>query len=152
MSQSADSGFLGAEGLPTAIRREATTPVYQAYQLLHVAFVVAPIVAGADKFFDLLTNWDAYLAPAVARLLPIGAHGFMMIVGVIEIAAGIFVLLKPKIAAYIVCAWILGIIGNLLIAGQFYDIALRDLGLALAALALARLAPIFDPRGAPSAA
>jgi len=114
-------------------------PVNQAYQLLHVTFVIAPIVAGIDKFFHVLTNWDMYLAPSVARLLPMDGHTFMLLVGVIEIIAGLLVAIKPKIGAYVVAVWLVGIIINLLLAAHFYDIALRDLGLALGALALGRL-------------
>jgi hypothetical protein len=143
MAQSADARFL--EHGDAALPREKTSPVYQAYQILHFGFVVAPVIAGLDKFFDVLTNWDRYLAPAIARILPFSAHTFMMIVGAIEVVAGLLVLVKPKIAGYIVAAWLVGIIVNLLIAGAFYDIALRDLGLALAALALARLALVYDP-------
>ena len=114
-------------------------PAYQAYQILHVGFVVAPILAGVDKFLHVLTNWDMYLAPVIARLSPIGGHGFMLLVGVIEIVAGLLVALKPRIGAYVVAAWLVGIIVNLLMIPGFFDIALRDLGLALGALALARL-------------
>jgi hypothetical protein len=105
------------------------------------------VVSGFDKFFDLLVNWDKYLAPFIANLSPIGAHGFMEVVGVIEIIAGIGVALKPRIFGYVVAAWLLGIVGNLLLTG-YYDIALRDFGLALGALALARLSVDFDrPHG-----
>ena len=131
-------------GLPWARSQAGSRPAYEAYQILHVAFTVAPIVAGLDKFLDLLTKWDMYLAPAVARMLPVSAHTFMMAVGVIEIVAGLLVLLKPKIGAPIVGLWLLGIIVNLLIAGGWYDIALRDLGLSLGAFALWRLALDFD--------
>ena len=88
------------------------SPVYQAYRLLHVAFVVAPIVAGLDKFFRILVDWDQYLAPIVPRVLGGHGHQFMLAVGVIEIVAGLGVLLKPKIFAYVVAAWLLGIIGQ----------------------------------------
>src|SRR5438874_6151687 len=87
-----------------------TGAAYQAYQILHVAFTIAPILAGLDKFFHLLVNWDMYLAPAIGRMLPIGAHQFMLAVGVIEIIAGLLVAIKPKIGAYVVAAWLLGII------------------------------------------
>ncbi len=117
-------------------------PAYQAYQILHIAFVVAPVLAGADKFFGLLVDWDKYVAPRVASLLPFSAHTFMLVVGIIEITAGILVAIKPRIGAYVVCAWLLGIILNLLLAGGYYDIALRDLGLALGALALGRLSEV----------
>jgi hypothetical protein len=117
-----------------------TSPIYQAYQILHVAFVVAPVVAGLDKFFHLLVNWDMYLAPAIASMSPIGGHGLMLVIGVIEIVAGILVALKPQIGAYVVSAWLLAIVINLLIIPGFFDIALRDFGLSLSALALGRLA------------
>ena len=117
---------------------------YHSYQILHVAFVVAPTLAGLDKFFHLLTNWDQYLAPAVARLLPFSGHLFMRIVGIIELVAALIVLLKPRVGAWIVAAWLLGIIVNLVLAGGFYDVALRDLGLLLGAVALARLSSIYD--------
>jgi hypothetical protein len=112
---------------------------YQAYQILHVAFVVAPILAGIDKFLHLLTNWDMYLAPSIASLFPIGEHNLMLAAGVLEIIAGLIVLVKPRIGAYIVALWLLAIIVNLLLVPGFYDIALRDFGLLLAALALGRL-------------
>jgi hypothetical protein len=119
-------------------------PAYQAYRLLHVAFVVAPIVAGLDKFFQLLVNWDQYLAPIAVRIVGGRGHEFMLAVGVIEIVAGIGVLLKPKIFAYVVAVWLLGIIVNLLLIPGYYDVALRDVGLCLAALALGRLSAAYD--------
>ena len=123
-------------------------PVYQAYKLLHIGFTIAPIVAGLDKFFDVLVNWDAYLAPIASRVVGGHDHGFMMIVGVIEIVAGIGVALRPRIFSYVVAAWLLGIIVNLLLIPAsnprpHYDVALRDFGLLLGALALARLSPHF---------
>ena len=119
-------------------------PVYQAYKLLHVGFTIAPIVAGLDKFFDILTNWDAYLAPIANRVLAGHGHAFMLVVGVIEIIAGIGVALRPRIFSYVVAAWLLGIIVNLLLIPPsnplpHYDVALRDFGLFLGALALGRL-------------
>src|SRR4051794_37944585 len=90
-------------------------PTYQAYQLLHVGFTVAPIVAGVDKFLHVLVNWDNYLAPVVNRMLGGHGHQFMLVVGVIEIVAGIGVALWPKIFSYVVAAWLLGIIINLLL-------------------------------------
>lgn len=114
-----------------------SNPSHQAYQILHVAFVVAPLVAGLDKFTHLLTNWDRYLAPQVAAIVP--AHSFMLLVGAIEMVAALLVAIKPRIGAYVVAAWLVGIIVNLLLAGGFYDIALRDFGLMLGALALGRL-------------
>lgn len=117
---------------------------HQAYEILRIAFTVAPILAGADKFMHLLTNWDKYLAPQVNTMLGGNGHTFMLAVGVIEIVAGIGVFLKPKIFGYVVGVWLLGIIGNLLMIGGYYDVALRDLGLSLGAFALARLASEFD--------
>ncbi|CAN5923145.1 DoxX family membrane protein [soil metagenome] len=123
-------------------------PERQAYQLLHLGFIAAPAIAGLDKFTQLLTNWDAYLAPVLARPLGGAAHGFMMVVGAVEIAAGLLVAVRPRIGAYVVAAWLVGIIGNLLLSGRHFDIALRDFGLLLGALALARLAQV-DYRAAP---
>ena len=140
MAYSMTTGAEGSFTDRTATNAELrSVPAYQAYQILHVGFVAAPILAGIDKFFHLLTNWDMYLAPVIARLSPLGAHGFMLVVGVIEIIAGLLVALKPRIGAYVVAAWLIGIIVNLLMVPGFFDIALRDLGLALGALALARL-------------
>ncbi len=124
--------------------RFAATPSYQAYQILHLAYVVAPIIAGFDKFTQVLVNWDQYLAPMVARMVGGNAHGFMMFVGAVEIVAGIGVALKPRIFSYVVAAWLLGIILNLLWIPGYYDIALRDLGLCLGALALGRLSQDYD--------
>jgi len=126
------------------ISADAHSPAYQAYQILHWGFVAAPVIAGLDKFGNVLTRWDQYLAPQVANVLPFSAHTFMMIVGVIEIAAGLLVAIKPRIGAYVVAAWLAGIIGNMLLAGNFFDVALRDFGLLLAALALGRLSLDFD--------
>jgi hypothetical protein len=108
-----------------------------AYEILHFGFALLPIIAGLDKFFNLLTNWELYLAPSFSVLG--SPHTTMLAVGVIEIIAGIGVWFKPQIFAYIVMLWLLGIIINLLMLGHFYDIALRDFGLLLGALALARL-------------
>lgn len=120
------------------------SPAYQAYQILHLAFVVAPLVAGADKFFHFLVNWDQYLSPLVTRMLPVSGHTFMLGVGVIEIVAGLLVAFRPVIGGVVVGAWLCGIIVNLLLIPGYYDVALRDLGLALGAFALARLATEFD--------
>ena len=128
----------------TAVSEDSRGAAYQAYQILHFGFTVAPIVAGLDKFLHLLTNWDQYLAPVVDRTLGGHGHEFMLAVGVIEIVAGIGVFLKPKIFAYVVSAWTLGIIVNLLLIPGYFDVALRDLGLSLGALALARLSAIYD--------
>jgi hypothetical protein len=119
-------------------------PDYQAYQILHVAFIVAPIVAGLDKFFHYLVNWDQYLPPVVNRMVGGHGHELMLVAGVIEIIAGVGVAFKPKVFAYVVSAWLLLIVINLLMIPGYFDIALRDFGLALGALALARLSHHFD--------
>lgn len=107
--------------------------------LLKFGFIAAPVLAGVDKFFHLLVNWEQYVPPIIANLSPISAHNLMLGVGVVEIAAGIGVAWKPRIFAYVVAAWLLVIIGNLLLVPGYFDIALRDFGLLLGALALARL-------------
>ncbi|PYJ53811.1 MAG: hypothetical protein DME82_13085 [Verrucomicrobia bacterium] len=122
---------------PGAVNRNAE----QAFQILRIGFTVAPILAGLDKFFDVLVDWDKYLSPTADNVLGGHGHQFMMLVGVIEIVAGIGVFIKPRIFAYIVAVWLLLIIINLLTIPGYYDIALRDLGLALGALALGRLSP-----------
>jgi hypothetical protein len=114
-------------------------PAAQAYRILHLGFTVAPILAGLDKFTNLLANWEQYLAPAFASLLPFSPQSFMFAVGFVEVVAGIGVFLRPRVFAYVVAAWLGGIILNLLVGGQYLDVALRDLGLALGALALGRL-------------
>ncbi len=111
-------------------------PADKAYQVLHWGFVALPVIAGADKFFNLLANWQAYLSPAFASLSPFSDIFTMRIVGVIEIAAGLLVAFKPRIGAYVVAGWLAAIIANLLLLGGAYDVALRDFGLALGALAL----------------
>jgi uncharacterized membrane protein HdeD (DUF308 family) len=127
-----------------AMAVEHSRPAYQAYQILHFAFTVAPILAGLDKFFHLMVNWDMYLAPWIARISPIPAHNLMLVIGVIEIIAGLLVAVKPKIGAPIVGAWLIGIIINLVSMGTYFDIALRDLGLSLGAWALWRLSLEFS--------
>jgi uncharacterized membrane protein YphA (DoxX/SURF4 family) len=117
---------------------------YQAYQILRLGFTVAPIVAGLDKFFHILTDWDKYLPATVNNMVGGHGHEFMLVVGVIEVVAGIGVFIKPKIFAYVVSVWLLGIIVNLLMIPGYYDVALRDLGLSLGALALGRLSSVYD--------
>jgi uncharacterized membrane protein YphA (DoxX/SURF4 family) len=126
-----------------ATDHQASSPAHQAFRILQVAFVAAPILAGLDKFFHLLVNWDQYLPAVAARLSPIGGHNLMLVVGVIEIVAGIGVALKPRIFAWVVAAWLDVIIANLLLIPGYFDIALRDFGLFLGALALARLSQQF---------
>ena len=120
------------------------SPGYQAFRILQVGFVAAPILAGLDKFFHLLVNWDQYVPSLVAQLSPIGVHQLMLVVGVIEIAAGVGVAWRPRIFAYVVAAWLLIIIANLLLIPGYFDVALRDFGLFLGALALARLSQQFS--------
>lgn len=134
-----------AAGLASTRNPDADRYGRQAYGILKLGFIVAPILAGADKFFNALANWEVYLSPLVPRLLPISGGAFMRTVGVIEIAAGVLVAVKPKIGGYVVAAWLVGIILNLLTIPGFFDIALRDLGLAFGAFALARLAHIYAP-------
>ena len=128
--------------LPTAERLKGD-PAYQAFWLLRIGFTVAPILFGLDKFFDLLTDWELYLAPAINDLVPGNAHQAMLAGGVIEIVAGLVVATMPRFGGYLVAGWLAGIIVNLLLIADFYDVALRDFGLLLAAVTLARLATAF---------
>lgn len=127
-----------------------SSPSYQAFRILHLGFIVAPFLAGLDKFFGVLTNWDQYLAPSLARLSPLTAHGTMVAVGIVEIAAAVVVALRPRVGALIVAAWLAGIIVNLCLLGAYWDIALRDLGLCLGAIALWRLSVVEERRSAAS--
>jgi len=104
--------------------------------ILHWTYGLVPIAAGADKFTHLLTDWDKYLAPAVTNIFPLAPHTFMMIVGVIEIIAGIIVLVRPRIGSLIVGCWLIGIVINLLMTGEYYDIAVRDTVMAIGAFSL----------------
>jgi hypothetical protein len=126
----------------TSVRQN---PAYQAFLVLRTGFVVAPILFGLDKFTNLLTDWTTYLAPAVDRLVPGSATSAMVAIGVVEVVAGLVVAVRPRVGGYLVAAWLAGIIANLLLLGDRYDVALRDFGLLLAALALARLATAFQP-------
>src|SRR5215467_9100371 len=118
---------------------------YQSYMLLRVAFTVAPIAFGVDKFFNVMVDWPKYLAPWINNIAPGSGQDFMYFVGAIEIVAGLVVALKPRYGAYLVAGWLAGIVINLLTYSGFYDIALRDFGLMLGALTLARLASVYDP-------
>ena len=119
-------------------------PAYQAYSVLRMGFVVAPILFGLDKFLNWLVDWPIYLAPRIDDLVPGNAHQAMLAVGVIEIVAGLVVAIRPRFGGYLVAAWLAGIIVNLLVLGDHYDVALRDFGLLLGAVALARLAAAYD--------
>lgn len=126
-----------------ATTSEAARPAYQAYLILRLAFTVAPIAMGLDKFFHLLVNWDQYL-PSVANNMTGGyGHQLMLVVGVIEIVAGLGVWFRPRIFAYVVAAWLFVIIANLLMIPGYFDVAFRDFGLALGAIALGRLSQEF---------
>ncbi|KUI10358.1 hypothetical protein AU190_19670 [Mycolicibacterium acapulense] len=124
--------------------RARTDPVYAAYLILRTGFSVLPIVMGLDKFANVLTDWEGYLAPWIVDISPFTAHQTMLVVGVVEIVAGIAVAVKPRYAAYVVAIWLAGIIVNLLTYPGFYDVALRDFGLLLGALTLGRLASVYD--------
>ena len=131
-------------GISHALHRARVEPAYGAFLTLRIGFVVLPVVFGLDKFANVLTNWEGYLAPWLVGLLPFSGHTAMLIVGVVEIIAGILIAIKPRYAAYVVAFWLAGIIINLLTYPGFYDVALRDFGLLVAALALAQLARTYD--------
>lgn len=118
----------------------APETVRQAFLLLRTVFTVAPVLFGLDKFTNLLTDWTSYLAPVVPSVIPLPGQTIMYGVGVIEILAGLLVAFRPRIGSLVVAAWLFGIIVNLMILGSFYDVALRDFGLLVGALALNRLA------------
>jgi len=113
--------------------------VHTVRTLLLYTYGLVPIVAGLDKFAHLLTDWNKYLAPVIADILPVQPHTFMYLVGVIEIVAGILVLFKPKIGSLIVGFWLIGIVINLLLTGQYFDIAVRDAVMAIGAFSLYQL-------------
>jgi len=137
MSSTMSAG--AAHAVDASATRVNARPSAQAYRILHFGFTVAPILAGLDKFFNLLTNWENYLPGFVTNLFGGNGHALMMVVGVIEVAAGIGVALKPRIFSYVVAAWLWVIILNLLLIPGYFDIALRDFGLSLGALALGQL-------------
>ncbi|GAB3903091.1 hypothetical protein [Mucilaginibacter boryungensis] len=114
--------------------------------LLKFTYGLVPIVAGADKFTNLLTDWAHYLSPSLATMLPFSAHVFMMIVGVIEIVAGVLVLIVPQKAGYLVSAWLVLIALNLLSSGNYYDVAVRDIVMAIGAFSLARISGVTTGR------
>jgi hypothetical protein len=136
---------LDGSGTASVARTDWSDPRYQAFALMRLAFTVAPIAFGLDKFFNVMVDWPVYLAPWINDIAPGSAQDFMYFVGVTEIAAGVAVALKPRYGAYIVAGWLAGIVVNLLTHSGYYDIALRDFGLMLAALTLARLASVYDP-------
>jgi uncharacterized membrane protein YphA (DoxX/SURF4 family) len=146
MTSSRTSSSISTAEVGLVARIRTADPAEQAFMILRAAFTVAPILFGADKFFHLMVNWDRYLAPMLSDPLPFTPHQLMYAVGVIEIVAGIVVAVHPRLGAPVVAAWLAGIIVNLLLIPGFYDVALRDFGLFLAAIALARLATRYDPR------
>ncbi len=116
--------------------------LHQIFTLMKFTFVIVPIVAGVDKFTNILTNWEQYLNPDLVSILPFSAATFMMIVGVIEIVAGILVFLKPEIGGYVVSAWLLGIALTLIASLNFLDVAVRDTVMAISAFSMARLSRV----------
>jgi len=146
MTSSRTSSSISTAEVGLVARIRTADPAEQAFMILRAAFTVAPILFGADKFFHLMVNWDRYLAPMLSDPLPFTPHQLMYAVGVIEIVAGIVVAVHPRLGAPVVAAWLAGIIVNLLLIPGFYDVALRDFGLFLAAIALARLATRYDQR------
>jgi hypothetical protein len=116
----------------------------QTFRLLKFTFVIVPVVAGIDKFSNLLTQWEQYLNPSIVSLLPFSAAVFMMIVGVIEIIAGLIVLKKPEIGGYIVAAWLTLIALTLMLGFNYVDVAIRDLVMAVSAFAMAKISKIID--------
>src|SRR3954447_16025475 len=138
----------GRTSTRTFDRERVADPTFQAFTLLRIGFTVAPILFGLDKFLNWLVDWPIYVAPQIDDLIPGNAHQAMLMVGVIEIVAGLVVALRPRFGGYLVAAWLAGIIVNLLILADHYDVALRDFGLLLGALALARLATAYDRRPA----
>ena len=136
----------------TALREPISwgDPAYQAFHILRLVFVVAPLIAGLDKYLNVLVHWDQYLSPLVPRVTGIPIRTFMMIVGGIEIVAGLGVAINPGIFGYVIMGWLWAIILNVLFIPGYYDIALRDFGLSLGALALARLATRFQGSKSPA--
>ncbi|AIM38046.1 tRNA (5-methylaminomethyl-2-thiouridylate)-methyltransferase [Sphingobacterium sp. ML3W] len=114
------------------------------FSLLRITLGIVPIVAGFDKFTNILTNWEQYLNPVLVQILPFSAHTFMMVVGVIEIIAGILVLRRPAIGGYAVAAWLTAIALSLLASFSFVDVAVRDLVMAISAFSLAKMAKLIE--------
>lgn len=144
MSESTVSQASASTTQETNMERFRADPAYGAFWILRIGFVALPLWMGIDKFFNGLTTWPDYLAPWLVDILPFSADSAMYVVGVIEIVAGIAIAIKPRYASYVVALWLAGIIINLLTFSGFYDVALRDFGLFVAALALARLAAKYD--------
>jgi len=139
------NGAVPQHGTAATSRADWRDPRYQAFALMRLTFTIAPIAFGLDKFFNVMVDWTRYLAPWINNITPGTGQQFMYFVGATEILAGVIVALKPRYGAYVVAGWLAGIIINLLTYSGFYDIALRDFGLMLGALTLARLASVYDP-------
>jgi hypothetical protein len=135
-------------GSPTGVVAVPRSPLYQAYQILHFGFCALPVVAGLDKFANLLTRWSDYLAPQVATFVqtntPFTPEQLMMAIGVVEIIAGLVVAIRPRVGGIIVGLWLGAVIANLILGMHYFDVALRDFGLMLGAFSLARLASHFQ--------
>lgn len=125
--------------METISLKQTIKPVFDISRL---TFGIVPVVAGLDKFTNLLTNWEQYLHPALVKMLPLAPHTFMMIIGVVEIAAGIMVLRKPALGGLVVAAWLSLVALSLLVSGQYLDVAVRDLVMAMGAFTMAKLAKI----------
>ena len=136
-----------APGNGSAVARSGREAGHHAFLMLRVAFAVAPIAFGLDKFFNVLVDWPMYLAPWINDVMPGSGQDFMYLVGGIEILAGALVAFKPRYGAPLVAAWLAGIIVNLLLIPGYYDVALRDFGLFVGAVALSRLAVANDRHG-----
>jgi uncharacterized membrane protein YphA (DoxX/SURF4 family) len=119
-------------------------------QVLKYTYGLIPIVAGADKFTNLLTNWEDYLSPSISTMLPFNAATFMSIVGIIEIVAGVLVLFRPRIGGYVVMAWLIAIALTLIAGGHYFDVAVRDLVMAIGAFCLAKLSGVFTTQSSAS--
>ena len=132
---------------PPEPKAEAWASGREAYQLLRVGFAALPILAGADKFFNVLGPWRSYLASEIPDLLGVSSQSVMHAVGALEILAGLMVIFRPSVGGWLVAVWLWAIVGNLLILPGYYDVALRDLALSLGAIALARLAQHFGQAG-----
>ncbi len=139
------NGAVPQHGTAATATADWRDPRYQAFALMRLTFTIAPIAFGLDKFFNIMVHWPNYLAPWINNIMPGTGQQFMYFVGATEILAGVIVAIKPRYGAYVVAGWLAGIIINLLTYSGFYDIALRDFGLMLGALALARLASVYDP-------
>lgn len=149
MNTTAVNAVVGLTSRPTTPTRSQATDasagkLRATWLVLYLTFALVPIVAGLDKFANLLTNWETYLNPMLAQVLPFGPHVFMKIAGVIEIIAGITVFYRPRLGAFIVTAWLASIALSLIASGHFLDVAVRDAVMAVAAFTLANLTPIVE--------